>query len=284
MCPTTEREHIPSPPEFTFTLSDVRLKIVYNGSLACVHVYSHAMALASPVWKNFLFPPRSTDVDIAETTPENRSKEDLEEEGDGREQVHREEGKVYSRHHSTSSSTYQASDHLQQVMMLVGLMLREECNLGLTTFECGVDWFLRRTKTADFPEFPDGWPVAAHIMALWQLIEPVQLRSSVFTVGDLIGVRFEVISSLDCGAHGIVGHEIAATLHKVYPRWSLKKYHRHPLEALDDLLDIIEKEMNKTVCPSAGSKARATTERSPIEWENWKWVTRKTSKRLWALK
>lgn len=50
-------EDIPSPKDFTFTSSDVRLKITYKGSLAYAHVSSRAMAHASPVWEKFLFPP-----------------------------------------------------------------------------------------------------------------------------------------------------------------------------------------------------------------------------------
>ncbi|KAE8449793.1 hypothetical protein EG329_007568 [Mollisiaceae sp. DMI_Dod_QoI] len=56
---SSSAQAIPSPPEFTFTPSDTRLKITYKNSLAYAHVFSQAMALASPVWKNFLFPPWS---------------------------------------------------------------------------------------------------------------------------------------------------------------------------------------------------------------------------------
>lgn len=57
MASSSPAQAIPSPSEFTFTPSDTRLKITYKGSLAYAHVSSQAMALASPVWKNFLFPP-----------------------------------------------------------------------------------------------------------------------------------------------------------------------------------------------------------------------------------
>ncbi|KUJ15941.1 uncharacterized protein LY89DRAFT_99541 [Mollisia scopiformis] len=55
---------LPSPPEFTFTPSDVRLLInTPDDTLAYAHVSSHALVLASPVWKNFLFPPWSTSTE-----------------------------------------------------------------------------------------------------------------------------------------------------------------------------------------------------------------------------
>lgn len=54
---------IPSPPKFTFTPSDTRLKITYKNAPAYAHVSSHAMALASPVWENFLFPPWAREAD-----------------------------------------------------------------------------------------------------------------------------------------------------------------------------------------------------------------------------
>lgn len=57
MASTTDTQNIPSPPEFTFNLADTRLKITYKDAPAYAHVYSGAMALASPVWKKFLFPP-----------------------------------------------------------------------------------------------------------------------------------------------------------------------------------------------------------------------------------
>ncbi|KAE8447182.1 hypothetical protein EG329_011013 [Mollisiaceae sp. DMI_Dod_QoI] len=62
MLSTTQPDDIPSPPEFKFTPSDVRLKITYNGSPAYAHVSSHAMSLASEVWRNFLFPPWDTNA------------------------------------------------------------------------------------------------------------------------------------------------------------------------------------------------------------------------------
>ncbi|KUJ18863.1 uncharacterized protein LY89DRAFT_732403 [Mollisia scopiformis] len=52
-------QEISSPPEFTFPQSDVRLRITYKGAPAYAHVCSHAMILASDVWKVFLFPPWS---------------------------------------------------------------------------------------------------------------------------------------------------------------------------------------------------------------------------------
>jgi len=59
MEPLTIQE-ISSPPEFTFPRSDVRLRITYKGAPAYAHVCSHAMILASDVWKVFLFPPWSS--------------------------------------------------------------------------------------------------------------------------------------------------------------------------------------------------------------------------------
>jgi hypothetical protein len=50
-------QEISSPPEFTFPQSDVRLRITYKDTPAYAHVCSHAMMLASDVWKVFLFPP-----------------------------------------------------------------------------------------------------------------------------------------------------------------------------------------------------------------------------------
>lgn len=59
MASTSATQDIPSPPEFTFKLADTRLKITYKNALAYAHVYSGAMVQASPVWKNFIFPPWS---------------------------------------------------------------------------------------------------------------------------------------------------------------------------------------------------------------------------------
>jgi hypothetical protein len=56
---------IPSPCQFTFPFADVRLLITYEGVPAYAHVNSNAMCLASPVWKNFIFPPWKADVDVA---------------------------------------------------------------------------------------------------------------------------------------------------------------------------------------------------------------------------
>ncbi|KAF8861600.1 hypothetical protein BDZ45DRAFT_740063 [Acephala macrosclerotiorum] len=47
MPPTTPPENIPSPPEFSFMPSDVRLNIIYKGAPAYAYVSSHAMVLAS---------------------------------------------------------------------------------------------------------------------------------------------------------------------------------------------------------------------------------------------
>lgn len=55
------------PPDFTFTPSDVRLKINYKNAPVYAHVSSQAMALASPVWKNFLFPPWSINASTAKS-------------------------------------------------------------------------------------------------------------------------------------------------------------------------------------------------------------------------
>ncbi len=71
-------EEISSPPEFTFPQSDVRLRITYKGAPAYAHVCSHAMILASDVWKAFLFPPWSNqaaaepvqDLDFTEDSAE----------------------------------------------------------------------------------------------------------------------------------------------------------------------------------------------------------------------
>jgi hypothetical protein len=54
---STTPQPILSPPEFIFMPSDVRLKITYKDAPAYSHVSSRVMAQASPVWKNFLFPP-----------------------------------------------------------------------------------------------------------------------------------------------------------------------------------------------------------------------------------
>ncbi|KUJ06369.1 uncharacterized protein LY89DRAFT_790537 [Mollisia scopiformis] len=64
--PSPQPDSLPSPPEFTFANADIRLRIAYKGSEAYAHVSSQALALASPVWKNFLFPPWGNPVS---TTP-----------------------------------------------------------------------------------------------------------------------------------------------------------------------------------------------------------------------
>lgn len=57
MASTPTTKAIPSPPEFTFTPSDTWLRITYKSTPAYAHVSSQAMALASPVWTKFFFPP-----------------------------------------------------------------------------------------------------------------------------------------------------------------------------------------------------------------------------------
>lgn len=61
MATSSSAETILSPPEFTFAPADTRLLITYKGAPAYAHVSSQVLAVASPIWKNFLFPPWSVD-------------------------------------------------------------------------------------------------------------------------------------------------------------------------------------------------------------------------------
>jgi hypothetical protein len=47
----------PDAESLTFDHCDIHLKVIYKGEAVIAHVSSVAMALASPVWKKFVFPP-----------------------------------------------------------------------------------------------------------------------------------------------------------------------------------------------------------------------------------
>lgn len=47
----------PSKEDFIFDLGDVSIKIKLNDEIIIGKVSAYALAIASPVWKKFIFPP-----------------------------------------------------------------------------------------------------------------------------------------------------------------------------------------------------------------------------------
>jgi len=67
---------------FTFSTGDTKILVTYQGNKIQGLVSSHSLCQASPVWKNFIYPPWTTQGAVGDNTDETKSINCIEDDGE----------------------------------------------------------------------------------------------------------------------------------------------------------------------------------------------------------